>query len=244
MEVNKFLSYGLNIDENFNKIRNKEEYQSLLENTRTKKIKYRKLKFVMYTLSVVLITVFSTLLVNNYFTSNNSIGSVDPGKPTNFVEGGYFEKVICFGPEVAKCLYKSEIIFNSNIIKEEDKNILKEYLDEQKKIKPGHVNYFQICFGIKDGKDIVFLGDLSPAGKHGAELFIFESNLDYTFESILVDFENMTNTELTDDFLEASKYENGKQVMGIILNFNQNEEGIYIPYYKVIIDDKVYVLNK
>ena len=92
MEANKFLSYGQSIDQNFNNIRNSEEYQSLLENTRTKKIKYRKLKFVMYTLSVVLITVFSTLLVNNYLTSNNSIGSVDPGKPTNFVEGGYFDK--------------------------------------------------------------------------------------------------------------------------------------------------------
>ncbi len=244
MEVNKFLSYGQNIDTNFINIRNNEEYQSLLENTKNKKIKYPKLKFVMYTLSVILITVFSTLFVKNIWPVKSPGGNVNPGKLVSLYENGYFDKIICFGPEVFNEHYTVDVILSSNIISEDDKNILSAYCAEQNEIQPGYVTYFNIHFGIKDGKDQVLICALNDPGKNQGKLFNFDSNLEYSFESIISDLEIMTNTKFTDEFLAKSKYENYKQVMGIVLDFNLNDEGIYVPYYKVIVDDKVYVLNK
>ena len=90
----------------------------------------------------------------------------------------------------------------------------------------------------------MLIGDLTSVDKHDHGTFNFESNLDYTFESIILELENMTGIQFTDEFLDSSKYENNKQVMGIVLDFNLNDEGIYVPYYKVIVEDKVYVLNK
>ena len=244
MEVNKFLSYGQNIDQNFNNIRNSVEYQSLFENTTEKNRKYPKLKFVMYTLSVILITIFSTVLIKNHWPFNNQTSAVDPGKISSLVPRGYFDKTICFGPEIFDALYKVDVILNSNIINESDKQILKDYCARQNEIKPGHVNYFNIHFGIREGKDIVLIGDLTSVDKHERGTFNFECNLDYTFESIILELENMTGIQFTDEFLDSSKYENNRQVMGIVLDFNLNDEEIYVPYYKVIVDDKVYVLNK
>lgn len=252
MEVNKFLSFGQNIDTNFNNIRNNEEYQSLLENTKNKKIKYPKLKFVMYTLSVILITVFSTLLVDKYLINNNGAGRITfPGK-INLVERGYVDKIICFGPEKFAFPYKENLILNSNIINEQDKEVFNKYIEEQNKLTTKDKNRFIIYFVIKDGKDIIRIDDINPVD-NGMETFYFESNLNYSFESIINDLEIMTNTKFSDDFLnsEIDVYDGivGDMnsitlVKGILLDFNLNDEGIYVPYYKVIIDDKVYVLNK
>lgn len=244
MSVNKFLGLGRKVPLNFNNIKEKDEFQVLLKELNYQKTKYKKLKFVMYTLSVILITMFSTVLIQNHWPFNNQAGDVNPGKISSLVQHGYFDKTICFGPEIFKDLYKVDVILNSNIINESDKQILKEYCAKQNEIKHGHVNYFNIHFGTKEGKDIVLICDLAPVDKHMGNTFNFESNLDYTFESILLELENMASIKFTDEFLDSSKYENGKQVMGIVLNFNLNEEGINIPYYKVIVDDKVYVLNK
>ena len=252
MEVNKFLSYGQNIDANFNNIRNKEEYQSLLENTKNKKIKYPKLKFVMYTLSVMLITIFSTLLIENYLKYNNATdGNVYPGK-VDLTRLGLVDKIICFGPEKYAFLYKENIILNSNIINEQDKEIFRKYIEEQNKLTNIDKNRFTIYFVIKDGKDIIRIDDVNPVD-NGMETFYFESNLNYSFESIITGLEIKTNTKFTDDFLntDMDNY-NGIRgdvssitlVTGIILDFHLNAEGIYVPYYKVIVDDKVYVLNK
>ena len=244
MEVNKFLSYGQNIDTNFNNIRNNEEYQRLLDNTKNKKIKYPKLKFVIYTLSVILITVFSTLFVKNIWPVKSPGGNVNPGKLVSLYENGYFDKIICFGPEVFNEHYTVDVILSSSIISEDDKNILSAYCAEQNEIQPGYVTYFNIHFGIKDGKDNVLICSLNDPVKNQGKLFNFDSNLEYSFESIISELEIMTNTKFTDEFLAKSKYENFKQVMGIVLDFNLNDEGIYVPYYKVIINDKVYVLNR
>ena len=244
MSVNKILSLGRKVPLDFNNIKEKDEYQVLMNELNYKKTKYKKLKFIMYTLSVILITVFSTLFVKNIWPVKSPGGNVNPGKLVSLYENGYFDKVICFGPEVFNKLYTVDIILSSNIISEDDKSILSAYCEEQKEIKPGFVTYFNIHFGIKDGKDQVLISALNDPGKNIGKAFNFDSNLEYSFESIISDLEIMTNTKFTDDFLAKSKYENYKQVMGIVLDFNLNDEGIYVPYYKVIIDDKVYVLNK
>ena len=74
-----------------------------------------------------------------------------------------------------------------------------------------------------------------------------------SFESIINDLENMTNIKFSDEFLNSDidvydgivgDLNSITLVKGIILDFNLNDEEIYEPYYKVIVDDKVYVLNK
>lgn len=259
MKVNKLLTRENNIVLNFSKIRDNQEYKCLLENFDNKKIKFRKLKFVLYTMSVILVTSISTIVINNLIKynkepdildtgkpdnkENHQAGSVYPGKESNIVKNGILDKLICFGPEVYLHLYQEETILNSNMISENDKVVLREYLLDQQNKKKGHINYFVIYFGIKDNKDIVLIVDVSPVN-NSAKSFYFESNLSYSFESIIKDLEQIINTTITDDFLQAAKYENGKQVAGIILDFNQDENGVNTPYYKVIINDQVYVLNK
>ena len=58
MSVNKILSLGRKVPLDFNNIKEKDEYQVLMNELNYKKTKYKKLKFIMYTLSVILITVF------------------------------------------------------------------------------------------------------------------------------------------------------------------------------------------
>ncbi len=259
MKVNNLLTRENNFESNFSKIRDNEKYQSILAKFENKKMKYRKLKLVLYTVSVILVTSFSTIVIHNLIKDNtdpdildtgkkdddlnHQVGSVYPGKAKNIVQSGIFDKLICFGPEVYLNLYQADTILNSNMISENDKVALKEYLLNQQNEKAGHINYFVVYFGIKDDKDIILLVDVSPIN-NGAKSFYFESNLNYRFESIISDLEQMTNTTITDEFLQDAKYENGKQVAGIILDFNQDENGVNIPYYKVIINDQVYVLNK
>ena len=244
MSVNKFLASVRKVPLDFNNIKEKDEYQVLINELNYKKTKFKKLKFIMYTLSVILITVFSTLLVDKYLIFNGGNGMVIPSK-FNWVERGYVEKIICFGSEDYFHPYKEELIFNTNIISDADKEIFINYIEEQNKLSTDDKNRFIIYFVIKDGKDIIQIDDINPVN-NGSKTFYFESNLNYSFDSIVNDFENMTGTKLTDEFLNSSVYDKklGKLVSGIILCFNLNDEGIYVPYYKVIIEGKVYVLNK
>ena len=208
--------------------------------------------YIFTTLSVILITVFSTLIIDKYLIGNNGAeGMTFPGK-LNLVERGYVDKIICFGPEKFAFPYKENVILNSNIINEQDKEIFRKYIEEQNKLTTKDKNRFTIYFVIKEGKDMIRIDDVNPID-NGLETFYFESNLNYSFESIINDLENMTNIKFSDEFLnsEIDVYDgivgdlnSITLVKGIILNFNLNDEGIYVPYYKVIIDDKVYVLNK
>lgn len=247
MEVNKFLSYGKNIDTNFNNIRNNEEYQSLLENTKNKKIKYPKLKFVMYTLSIIVLTVFGTILTQKIMNTVKPVSCFDPGKTYSVVRDNHLDQIICFGPEGLFDFFTPEVILNSDILNENDENTLRQYLEEQAKLCSGE-HQFTIYFGLKDGEEKILVGDLHSSNHDHhlspPKIFYFDSNLDYSLESIVSDFEEMINIELTDEFLNSVNYNSLNLVSGIILDFVDNGDNTYSPYYKVIIDGKVYVLNK
>ena len=76
-------------------------------------------------------------------------------------------------------------------------------------------------------------------------MFKFDSNLSYEYKDIIYEFQLMSGSTLTKDFIYGKNFDNvlRKETMGIILSF-QNIDGKYIPYYTIELDKKIYVINK
>jgi hypothetical protein len=75
-------------------------------------------------------------------------------------------------------------------------------------------------------------------------MVVLKSNLEYSFDTIINDFEQIIGQELTQEYLMSSKYDSlGVQNNGINIHFIE-VDGVYIPYYTLRLNDKIYVLNK
>lgn len=166
---------------------------------------------------------------------NQPANNINPGKYPKSMLVEMFDVFVAFGAEDR--LFIDEVILNSSMISEEDKKQLEIYInniDDYKK-------YYKIHLGVKDGKNIVNIKHLtSPYGS-----FTFESTLDYDFTSIITGFENMCGKELTQDFLMSNDWDDILKVnnCGIHLYFKEVED-VYVPYYILRLDDKVYILDK
>ena len=229
---------------------------------------FKHILYACFCLVLCFISVLTTVLIlnNNSPIRYANPANVDMGKDPYLSRIGYsqelyenrkkqnpdwepiFDKTIAWGPELASGMIKYDVISKSNLLNEEDKAVLLEYKTSIKQTYPTHDVSFQIAFGIKNNKDYIYLIDYigydRELEKEINNTFIFESNLSYSFESIVDEFELMLDAELSDDYLNSSYYDNQNLLTtGIIIGFLEND-GLYQEYYMVKLDGEIFVVNK
>ena len=194
-----------------------------------------KIRLVLYTLFILAIGVFSTLFISNFYT-DKSTGDISPTKNVELLlDEGKIDKFIAFGPDRATNLFTSDLILKSNIISDSDKDVLRNY---EKNEYPNL--FYNLYFGIKDGKDVVCLHHLGKP----YNIIVFESDLDYSFQSIVEEFELQSGITLSDDFLNSSELDSmNKQMGGIVISFNE-VDSIFEPFFIAFIDGKTYLVSK
>ncbi|MBR2933511.1 MAG: hypothetical protein IKC33_04280 [Clostridia bacterium] len=92
-------------------------------------------------------------------------------------------------------------ILASDLLSDADKAIFeKEHKAKQKSTKRrnGPLEY-EIFLGVKDGKDIVYI---QSANINSGLKLVYESNLPFTFDSVIKEFERLSGTTLTQEFLQ------------------------------------------
>ncbi len=143
-----------------------------------------------------------------------------------------FDKFFAFGTLSPGPLYKS-----CDLLSEQDREKLKE-------AGQGFA-YYDYYLGIKDGVDVVVVRI-----PYNNMLLTFNSNLDYRYEDIIKEFENISGTTLTGEFLETSNYDSNmqKEMGGISLCLYKQEGGetddTYASYFKANINGKIYVVKQ
>ncbi len=160
---------------------------------------------------------------------------IDPGRYPDVVDS--FDTFFAFCSNNARMVH-SNIILNSDILTNEDKEIFKKYDEEQVQ------HYYNFYMGISDGHDIIKIYHMTEP----FDAFCFNSGLDYRFEDVISEFESMSETELTKEYLSGhqSTTDSGRYTNvydeGIFTFFKQ-DGAKYVTYYQCKINNKVYVVN-
>lgn len=238
-ENNEFISFlnsSISFLPNYNDIKfrlNEDQFKNYKKSDNYIKI----LKLSIYTIIICLISVFTTIIVNE--NKNSASNDVSPGKESiQFLEEN-FDDFFAFGAGSPANQFTLDVIINSTLIDEKSKDELLKY--KNKYFKERNYQFFNVYLGSKSGKDLVLL---YPLGEPGI-MFKFDSNLNYLYKDVIYEFEEVSGCKLTKDFLYGKNFDNilRKETMGIILSF-QNINGKYIPYYTIELDKKIYVINK
>ena len=250
------LDYSDIKDEVSENIRKSTENKTKIKSYRGVNLK-KALSYALCVMLTCVVSVGSTLLIQGSMKGGDGMGSngfpgnVDPGKSPEFIEKE-FDELLAFG----SWWLENGITFTENvkfdllgtdIISESDKDAIREF--EKANGKSGkNVYYYNIYMGMKDGKDTVVLSRLIAP----YQTFKFESNLQYSFSSVLEKFEELSGEELTREFLLDSTFDNdyyysvgGISVRFVLdaLNYNHQKGKSYIAYYIAIIDGQVYIVT-
>ncbi len=236
-ELISFLNSSILFSPNYNDIKfriNETQFKNNIKKT----YDYIKiLKLSMYSIIICVVSVLCTIIVKD---NMNSIAyDVSPGKESiQFLEEN-FDEFFAFGSGSSNNIFTIDLIINSTLIDNNSKDELLKY--KNKYFKERNYQFFNVYLGSKSGKDIVLL---YPLGEPGI-MFKFDSNLSYEYKDIIYEFQLMSGSTLTKDFIYGKNFDNvlRKETMGIILSF-QNIDGKYIPYYTIELDKKIYVINK
>ncbi len=147
----------------------------------------------------------------------------DPGKSSFHTDK--YDRFFAFATFV-----NPNVIANSELLNDRDKSSFVDYAEKSKS------PYYIIYMGTKNDIDIIMIFDWFGDGA-----FEFSSNLDYRYEDVISEFEDMSNTKITNDFLSD---ENRLDVLttGIYLRFKESN-GIYIPYYESNLNNNVFVVD-
>lgn len=235
-ELMDFLNSSISFIPNYNDIKYRINEAQFKNNKKT--YNYIKiLKLSIYSIMIFIISVFTTIIVKE--NMSNVSNDVSSGKESiQFLEEN-FDEFFAFGAGSPANMFTIDVIINSSLINENSKDELLKY--KNKYYKKRNYQYFNIYLGNKSGKDIVLL---YPLGEPGI-MFEFDSNLSYEYKDIIYEFQLMSGSTLTKDFIYGKNFDNvlRKETMGIILSF-QNIDGKYIPYYTMELDSKMYVINK
>ncbi len=206
-------------------------------NTR-KEIFLKSLKLVIYTICICLISVFLTILIQQQLNNDISVGDVSPNKLDEEYLEESFDTFVAFGGG-SRNMFSIDLLINSNLIKQEDKKALSDYTAS---CSGANNRYYNIYLGVKNGKDIIELHHLSKPYK----IFKFSSNLDYTFDTIIQEIEELSGEKLNKEFLLGSNNDPliGEETLGIVADFKKNENGQYSVYFKSILNGKLYMIDK
>ena len=139
-------------------------------------------------------------------------------------------------------LLTAEEILASDLLSPTDKSTFeKEYKSKVKKAK-GTLE-FQIYLGVKDGKDMVCVR--SANSNYSLVEFMFESNLEYTYDSVIKEFERLSGTTLTQEFLQdCERHQVLNQPGGITVFLVPNAEKTkYNLVFWSLINNQIYITS-
>lgn len=224
---------------NFDKIREKDEYQNLFKDCEKRRFNYIKyLKLAIYTFCICFISVISTLVIANkdkiYAFSDNNGEKLSDAKDDEFIKDGLIDTIFAFGNEYINEYYSYEFISRTNLINDLDKKELEEYVNFRK--NNNQIPIFRICLGFKGDIEYVIFKDCG--NYEDGKTFRFLSNLDYSYRLIIDNFSKSTNHQITDEMLNESRYVDGRQVKGIVLYFVKTLDGNYHEGYFYIFQGK------
>lgn len=177
-----------------------------------------KIKFQYYILIFIFIlgiSVSGLFYLNNrkIFDYYNVDVGMDPIKLVqNDISNNKYDSCIAYGQLIS--IYR---LIDMDILNEEEEKIL----IESRSIWNLHPRY-NIAFVQKDNIDYILLFNLNR--KHDS--YMFKSHLPYSFDDLLSLFQEASNTELSDEFL------NGRD-SGVFFTITQ----LYVDYYYVFISD-------
>lgn len=236
-ELISFLNSSISFSPNYNDIKfriNETQFKNNIKKT----YNYIKiLKLSIYSIIICVVSVLCTIIVKD--NMNSIANDVSPGKESiQFLEEN-FDDFFAFGSGSPANLFTLDVIINSTLIDEKSKDELLKY--KNKHFKESNYQFFNVYLGSKSGKDLVLL---YPLGEPGI-MFKFDSNLNYLYKDVIYEFEEVSGCKLTKDFLYGRNFDNilRKETMGIILSF-KNVDGLFIPYYTMELDNKMYVIDK
>lgn len=267
--INSKLQNDDFIELDYNKIKNdiNTNIENNIKSVKRMRINFKKL--VYYSLFVLLlcgITILTTTLTyKNHIMANHELhsskcpvcnkldpGVSEPGGSQGIISPTKFPKDVTMLKEFDLCVafsgnYSSSSNFIplskfllTDLLKEEDKLQLIKTFNLRTDIIDNSVscNFYLLT---DEGKDYIFIKQLNGEFKE----FVFESNFAYDFMSIVKDFETLSGTTLTEEWLNDAKYDTmGNLTTGISIYFKEVEPGIYKEYYTAIINNQVYVINK
>lgn len=195
----------------------------------------KNLKFVIYTFLICIISISTTIIVKDITSSSSISKDINPGKNVAYIEEN-FDNFFAFGSGSPAALFTFDILIESNLISNDDKETLKKYKNEKNSIE-----FCNIYLGESNGIDIVHIVELCEPYK----TFTFNSNLDYLFNDVLKMFEEVSEKKIEKEFLNNSVFDDvlKKEMSGIIISFKK-EGDLYVPYYTMLLDGKMYVVNK
>ena len=153
-----------------------------------------------------------------------------------------FDSYIAIGPEDGSKRISLDVLLKTNLLKEEDKNVLIEYANDANEKEFNHEARFLICFGTIEEKDYIFLADMyydetSNWIGYVTTTFYFESNLSYPFSSLADEFEDLAGDSLTNECITSYNDQNILEC-GIAICFERLDDGTYKEYYLMKTYDK------
>lgn len=235
-----FVNENISFIPNYNLIKSRIDEENLnhqeqIHSVERRRVFWKSLRLAIYTICICIISIVSTLLIQNYI-SGQSTGDVSPGKLDAAYLEENFDTFVAFGGG-SRNMFSVDLLLNSNLINEEDKKVLSDYNSTCKGNK-----YYNLYLGVKDGKDIVEFHHLSKPYK----ILQFSSNLNYSFEAIIQEFEELSGEQLSKEFLYESNSDalTGEETLGIVVEFKRNENGVYSIYFKTTLNGKVYTIDK
>lgn len=196
------------------------------------------IKCFIYTVVISIITVLLTLSTINMIKNkkDSSQNKMEYKKLDDERLSIIFDDFFAYGSGKMNTYFTINLLLKSNLIKEEAKEELVTFLNEQ---DLSNANC-KVYLGVKDNVDIVEILTIKPY-----KVFTFESNLDYSFKEVIEEFEESSGEKLTKEFVLDSLYDSllYEETKGIILRFSNNE-GLYVAYYQSTINGKIYTIIK
>ena len=213
---------NLNISNNI-----KEKYGNYFN--KGKSINYKFLKFFIGILVIGLFSFFSKSMFDICnINERNFYMFIDK----ELVLEDEYDLIVAYGNNQTGKGFSINEIINSNLLDEDSKNELYDY-DKLVKKEEYYQDKYIVCLMIVNGEDIIKIVHNIEFGK----VFSYESNLDYSFESIINDFNDKFNLDINEEFLNSIN-------RGIVLSFEDSTNGTYLINYNVLYQNKLYVLNK
>lgn len=207
-------------------------YEYFLKSRRSqKRIAFRNITIIFYTLIICFISVVTTIVL--YDSINNQDKTKDDDNQTEqpiafeidsnkdakgLVINGFIDYCVAYGVDGINKLKSSEL-YDLDIISEEDKVILKA-MDQK-----NGVRYINLYFAVKDNKDVIVISYLErPFGEEG--ILIFDSNISFSFNGLVDEFEDIIDEDIDYDFLNQRYQETSEQILpsGIYLELVKDND--------------------
>jgi hypothetical protein len=161
----------------------------------------------------------------------------------SLIELAYFDQCIAFGSSNSSQLFGLNDIISLGLLSEQDEQHLQTFeKNHRKQNQTSFVAYqYLLYFGVKDQKDVIVIMLLQDS----KERFVYESNLDYRFQSIVDELETITNTIFSANFLNNSFQEDEITYSGISISMEQHTQTHqHYLIYRTVIHDIEYGIRK